>query len=61
MHSHTQPVLLDSTSITADRILLMDAFFHIVIYNGEVSLLQLYIYILYTLYILYVVSGAIVM
>ncbi|CAI8008232.1 Protein transport protein Sec23A [Geodia barretti] len=30
-----EPVLLDSTSITADRILLMDAFFHIVIYNGE--------------------------
>ena len=34
---HSQPVLLDSTSITADRILLMDTFFHIVIYNGEVN------------------------
>lgn len=31
-----QPVLLDSSSILADRILLMDTFFQIVIYLGEV-------------------------
>lgn len=31
----TQPVLLDITSIQADRILLMDTFFHIVIFHGE--------------------------
>lgn len=30
-----QPVLLDSSSILADRILLMDTFFQIVIYLGE--------------------------
>lgn len=29
------PVLLDSTSLTADRILLLDTFFHILIYHGE--------------------------
>nr|KAG8542225.1 hypothetical protein GDO81_027203 [Engystomops pustulosus] len=32
-----EPVLLDSSSILADRILLMDTFFQIVIYLGEVS------------------------
>jgi len=32
----TQPVLLDTSSILPDRILLMDTFFHIVIYYGEV-------------------------
>lgn len=32
-----QPVLLDSSSILADRILLMDTFFQIVIYLGEVG------------------------
>jgi len=31
-----QPVLLDTSSILPDRILLMDTFFHIVIYYGEV-------------------------
>lgn len=31
-----QPVLLDSSSILPDRILLMDTFFQIVIYLGEV-------------------------
>ena len=31
-----EPVLLDTSSIQADRILLMDTFFHIVIYLGEV-------------------------
>ncbi|GAB1599854.1 protein transport protein Sec23A-like isoform X1 [Argonauta hians] len=30
-----EPVLLDTSSIMADRILLMDTFFHIVIYHGE--------------------------
>ena len=32
-----EPVLLDTSSIQVDRILLMDTFFHIVIYLGEVS------------------------
>ena len=31
-----QPVLLDSTSIQPDRILLLDTFFHILIYHGDV-------------------------
>ena len=30
-----QPVLLDSSSILPDRILLMDTFYHILIYHGE--------------------------
>lgn len=30
-----EPVLLDTSSIQADRILLMDTFFHILIYHGE--------------------------
>ncbi|XP_021379920.1 protein transport protein Sec23A-like isoform X1 [Mizuhopecten yessoensis] len=30
-----EPVLLDTSSIQVDRILLMDTFFHIVIYHGE--------------------------
>lgn len=30
------PVLLDSTSIAPDRILLLDTFFHIIIFHGEV-------------------------
>lgn len=30
-----QPVLLDSTSIQPDRILLLDTFFHLVIFHGE--------------------------
>ncbi|ESP02930.1 hypothetical protein LOTGIDRAFT_185711 [Lottia gigantea] len=34
-HGPPEPVLLDSSSITADRILLMDTFFQIVIYHGE--------------------------
>ncbi|KAK7835980.1 hypothetical protein U0070_004071 [Myodes glareolus] len=32
---YPQPVLLDSSSILADRILLMDTFFQILIYHGE--------------------------
>ncbi len=32
----SQPVLLDSSSILPDRILLMDTFFQLVIYHGEV-------------------------
>lgn len=31
-----KPVLLDSSSILPDRILLMDTFFQLVIYHGEV-------------------------
>lgn len=30
-----EPVLLDSTSITPDRILLLDTFFHILIFHGS--------------------------
>lgn len=33
--SRFQPVLLDSSSILPDRILLMDTFYHILIYHGE--------------------------
>ncbi len=32
-----EPVLLDSSSIQPDRILLMDTFFQILIFHGEVS------------------------
>ncbi|XP_041353261.1 protein transport protein Sec23A-like isoform X2 [Gigantopelta aegis] len=34
-HGPPEPVLLDTSSIQADRILLMDTFFQIVIYHGE--------------------------
>lgn len=34
-HGPPEPVLLDTNSLQADRILLMDTFFHIVIYHGE--------------------------
>ncbi|XP_064623283.1 protein transport protein Sec23A-like isoform X2 [Lineus longissimus] len=34
-HGPPEPVLLDTGSIQPDRILLMDTFFHIVIYHGE--------------------------
>ena len=37
LHGPPEPVLFDSSSIQPDRILLMDTFFHIVIYRGEVS------------------------
>lgn len=33
--TESMPVLLDSTSLTPDRILLMDTYFHILIYHGE--------------------------
>ena len=36
-HGPPEPVLLDTSSIQPDRILLMDTFFQIVIYHGEVS------------------------
>ena len=36
-----QPVLLDSNSITPDRILLLDTFFHLLIYHGEVRKIAL--------------------
>lgn len=32
-----EPVLLDTSSIQAERILLMDTFFQILIFHGEVS------------------------
>uniref|UniRef100_A0A9L0RM13 Protein transport protein SEC23 n=1 Tax=Equus caballus TaxID=9796 RepID=A0A9L0RM13_HORSE len=38
-HGPPEPVLLDSSSILADRILLMDTFFQIVIYLGEARFL----------------------
>ncbi|XP_025105919.1 protein transport protein Sec23A-like isoform X2 [Pomacea canaliculata] len=34
-HGPPEPVLLDTNSLQPDRILLMDTFFHIVIYHGE--------------------------
>uniref|UniRef100_A0A673K9F6 Protein transport protein SEC23 n=1 Tax=Sinocyclocheilus rhinocerous TaxID=307959 RepID=A0A673K9F6_9TELE len=37
-----EPVLLDSSSILPDRILLMDTFFQLVIYHGEVRIKCLY-------------------
>ena len=40
-HGPPEPVLLDSSSIQADRILLMDTFFQIVIYHGEVSFIMI--------------------
>lgn len=36
-HGPPEPVLLDTSSIQSDRILLMDTFFQIVIYHGEVN------------------------
>lgn len=35
LSEQTQPVLLDTTSIHPERVLLMDTFFHIVIFHGE--------------------------
>lgn len=35
-----EPVLLDTSSIQPDRILLMDTFFQILIFHGEVSCTQ---------------------
>ena len=45
-HGPPEPVLLDTSSIQPDRILLMDTFFQIVIYHGEV--LYPFIVLLYT-------------
>lgn len=39
-HGPPEPVLLDTSSIQPDRILLMDTFFQIVIYHGEVFCLS---------------------
>lgn len=36
-----EPVLLDTSSIQPDKILLMDTFFHILIFHGEVSLFKI--------------------
>ena len=38
-----QPVLLDSSSIMPDRILLLDTFFLILIFHGEVSHIVVFI------------------
>lgn len=43
-----QPVLLDSSSILPDRILLMDTFFQILIYHGEVFLFHSGLVLRYT-------------
>ena len=49
-----EPVLLDTSSIQPDRILLMDTFFQILIYHGEVSYLlmslELYFSFFFMLY-----------
>ena len=45
-HGPPEPVLLDTSSIQPDRILLMDTFFQIVIYHGEVF--NPFIVLLYT-------------
>lgn len=37
-HGDPEPVLFDTSSIRPERILLMDTFFHIVIFQGEVQL-----------------------
>lgn len=37
-----EPVLLDTSSIQPDKILLMDTFFHILIFHGEVSSFFIY-------------------
>ena len=34
-HGPPQPVLLDATSVRADTILLLDTFFHVVVFHGE--------------------------
>lgn len=33
-----EPVLLDTSSILPDRILLMDDYFHVLIYHGQVEI-----------------------
>lgn len=49
-----EPVLLDTSSIQPDRILLMDTFFQILIFHGEVSianlLMQFYLSIINNLF-----------
>lgn len=42
-----EPVLLDTSSIQPDKILLMDTFFHILIFHGEVSF-----YLIKTIYLI---------
>jgi protein transport protein SEC23 len=34
-HGPPQPVLLDATSVTSDTILLLDTFFHVVVFHGS--------------------------
>ena len=38
-----EPVLLDTSSIQPDRILLMDTFFQILIFHGEVTIRYCYL------------------
>jgi protein transport protein SEC23 len=35
MEAPTQPVLLDATAVTPQRILLLDTFFHVVVFHGD--------------------------
>lgn len=56
----SQPVLLDSASILPDRILLLDTFFHILIYHGEVCTLHTRTYMYMYMYI-YILSTSISM
>lgn len=45
-----QPVLLDSASIQADKILLLDSFFQVLIYHGEVKFDWLMVRIIFVLW-----------
>lgn len=42
-----EPVLLDTSSILPDRILLMDDYFHVLIYHGQVNFYLLFLNIFY--------------
>lgn len=42
-----EPVLLDTSSIQPDRILLMDTFFQILIFHGEVCFYILFIFLVF--------------
>lgn len=48
-----EAVLLDTSSILPDRILLMDDYFHVLIYHGQVKkkklFFKLFIYFLYSI------------
>jgi protein transport protein SEC23 len=44
-HGPPQPVLLDATSVSSDTILLLDTFFHVVVFHGDYYIIYIYIYI----------------